>query len=149
MQSRVASPARATSMPLPPAGLTRLADEQAALQRVATLVARGAPPDELFAAVSGEVGRLLQAGQTAMIRYESDGTATRVAAWSAAGGASLPGWRERIGGNSLTTVVRQTGRPARISSYADASGATGAVARQAGFRSAVGTPIIVQCDSSP
>jgi signal transduction histidine kinase len=126
------------------AALTRLAQEQAALQRVATLVARGAPPDELFAAVSGEVGRLLQAGQTAMIRYEPDGTAARVAAWSAAGGAVVPPWRERVGGRNLTTVVWQTGRPARVGSYADASGAAGAVARKAGFRSAVGTPIIVQ-----
>ena len=38
------------------APLTRLAEEQAALRRVATLVARGAPPEEVFAAVAEEVG---------------------------------------------------------------------------------------------
>ena len=43
-------------------GLARLAEEQAALRRVATLVAHGVPPEEVFAAVAEEVGRLLPAG---------------------------------------------------------------------------------------
>ena len=54
--------------------LTRLADEQAALRRVATLVAQGVPPAELFAAVAAEVGGLLRADVTGMVRYEGDGT---------------------------------------------------------------------------
>jgi len=126
------------------AGLTRLAEEQAALQRVATLVACGSPSEELFAAVPGEVGRLLQAGQTAMIRYETDGTATLVAAWSRTGDAAPLGARERLGGNNLTTIIWQTSRPARIDSYANASGAPAAVARKVGFRSAAGAPVIVR-----
>jgi signal transduction histidine kinase len=126
------------------AGLTRLAEEHSALQRVATLVARGAPPGEVLASVPGEAGRLLQAAQTAMIRYEPDGTATLVAGWSAAGAASPTGGREPLGGNNLITIVSQTRRPARIENYAGASGPAAAVARGVGFRSAVGTPIIVQ-----
>jgi signal transduction histidine kinase len=126
------------------AALTRLAEEQAALRRVATLVARGAPPDEVFAAVSEEAGRLLQAGQTTMNRYEPDGTVTVVASWSRTGRAVPIGAREPLGGNNLTTIVAQTRRPARLGSYADASGPAAAVAREAGFRSAIGTPIIVQ-----
>jgi K+-sensing histidine kinase KdpD len=47
--------------------LTRLADEQAALRRVATLVAQGVPSSELFAAVTGEVGRLLRADLAGML----------------------------------------------------------------------------------
>ena len=50
--------------------LARLADEQAALRRVATLVAQGVPAGELFAAVTEEVGRLLSADAAATIRYE-------------------------------------------------------------------------------
>ena len=46
-----------------------LAGEQAALRRVATLVARGAPPAEVFAAVAEEVGRVLQADRTFLARY--------------------------------------------------------------------------------
>lgn len=67
------------------ARLRQLADEQAALRRVATLVASGAPTDELFAAVPQEAGQLLQADQTTMIRYGSDGTSTVVASWRRTG----------------------------------------------------------------
>ena len=59
-----------------------LAGEQAALRRVATLVARETPPAEVFAAVTEEVGRLLKVDIATMLRYESDATATVVAAWS-------------------------------------------------------------------
>jgi signal transduction histidine kinase len=131
--------------------LAQLVEEQAssrrveaALRRVAKLVAREAPTDELFAAVSEEVGRLLPAGQTTMVRYESDGTATLVAAWSKRGGTVPLGAQERLGGNNLIAAVWQTGHQARIGIYPVASGGTGMVAREAGFRSAVAAPVIVQ-----
>jgi GAF domain-containing protein len=60
----------------------RLGDEQAALRRVATLVARERPPAEIFAAVGEEVGRVLPVEDTAVLRYEHDGTATIVATWA-------------------------------------------------------------------
>ena len=66
------------------AALARLAEEQAALRRVATLVARGVPPEEVFAAVAEEVGRLLPVGYAHLVRYEPDRTLTIVAAWGAA-----------------------------------------------------------------
>src|SRR6266851_455185 len=125
--------------------LARLLSEQAALRRVATLVARGAPADELFAAVPEEAGQLLQAGQTTMIRYESDGTATIVASWRRTGEDVPPiGDRQRLGGKNLTTIISQTRCPARIDGYADASGGPAVAAREAGFRSAAGAPVIVQ-----
>jgi signal transduction histidine kinase len=133
------------------AKLAHLAGEQAssgpveaALRRVATLVAHGGQPQEVFAAVSAEAGQLLQADRTTMCRYEQDGTATIVARWSAAGGAVSIGAREPLGGNNITSIIAQTGRPARIDAYGDASGPVGRVAQGVGFRSAVGTPIIVQ-----
>jgi signal transduction histidine kinase len=126
-------------------GVARLAEEQAALRRVATLVARGAPADEVFAAVPEEAGQLLHAGQVMMIRYGSDGTSTVVANWRRTGEAVPPaGARERLGGKNLTTIISQTRRPARIDSYADACGAIAVSAREAGFRSAAGAPIMVQ-----
>jgi signal transduction histidine kinase len=127
------------------AGLTRLAEEQAALRRVATLVARGAPAEELFAAVTKEAGQLLQTGQTTRIRYESAGTSNVVASWRRTGEAVPPiGARERLGGQNLTTIISRTRRLARIDNYDDASGPVAVAARDAGFRSAAGAPIIVQ-----
>ena len=59
----------------------RLADEQAALRRVATMVAREREAPEVFAAVAEEVGRLLPVEDAAMMRYEDDGSAMIVASW--------------------------------------------------------------------
>ncbi len=59
--------------------LRLLADEQAALRRVATLVAQGVSATEVFDAVAAETCELLGADSTYLLRYESDGTATVVA----------------------------------------------------------------------
>jgi signal transduction histidine kinase len=126
------------------AGLGRLAEEQAALRRVATLVARGAPPEEVVAAVVEEVGQLLPVDLVGMGRYEPDRSETIVASWGGAVERFPVGERLRLGGENLATVVFETGRPARRDSYVDASGAVGVNARETGFRSAVGTPIIVE-----
>jgi signal transduction histidine kinase len=121
-----------------------LAEEQAALRRVATLVARGAPPEEVFAAVVDEVGRLLPVDIVGMGRYESDGTVGIVASWGGAVDYFPVGSRPRLGGKNLTTIVFETGHPARMDNYADASGQVGVAARRTGFRSSVATPIIVE-----
>ncbi|MCW3043099.1 MAG: histidine kinase [Actinobacteria bacterium] len=121
-----------------------LAEEQAALRWVATLVARGAPQEELFAAVAEEVGRLLSVASVAIGRYESDGTMTIVATWGRLGDRFPVGGRWTLGGKNLVTIVLETGRPARIDSYADASGSVGAAVREEGIGSGVGTPIIVE-----
>jgi PAS domain S-box-containing protein len=121
-----------------------LADQEAALRRVATLVARGAPPQEVFAAVTEEVGMLLPVEFAYMGRYESDDTVTLVAGWSRTGDLFPSGARHILGGKNLGTLVFETGRPARIDTYADSSGPLGVAARDWGVRSAVGTPIIVE-----
>jgi signal transduction histidine kinase len=124
------------------AGLARLAEEQAALRRVATLVARGTRPEEVFAAVTNEVGQLLSVDLANLCRYESDGTLTFVAS----SGKRIPvGSRWPLGGQkNLATLVRDTGRSARIDSYADATGPIADGIREEGVRSAVGSPIIVE-----
>jgi signal transduction histidine kinase len=125
------------------AQLAQLADEQAALRRVATLVARGVPPSEVLTAVAREVGLLLGADVTYMARYESDRTATGVAAWSQAGDQIPVGTRGDLEGDSVAGLVLRTGRPARMQGYENARGAWGAVGRELGLCSAVGTPIIL------
>jgi GAF domain-containing protein len=126
------------------AGLVQLVEEQAALRRVATLVARGTPPEAVFAAVTEEIGRLLPVEYTYLGRYEPDGMLALVASWGRAGKRFRAGSRGRVGGKNLVTIVFETARSARIDSLADASGPLGVAARESGVRSAVGTPILVE-----
>ena len=123
--------------------LARLADEQAALRRVATLVARGVPPPEVFAAVAREVGLLFGVDATHMARYELDGTATGVAGWSPSGGHKPVGTRVNTEGESIVGIVLRTGRAARVHNYENVSGAAAALGRELGLRSSVGAPIVV------
>jgi PAS domain S-box-containing protein len=123
--------------------LAALADEQAALRRVATLVARQSPSVEIFAAVADEVGRLLRVQDTTIFRYEDDGTATVVAD---RGDRAVPlpiGSRVPLDGDSATALVRRTGRPARIDDFSNATGALADYTRIAGIGSTVGSPIVV------
>ncbi len=109
--------------------LRQLAGERAALRRVATLVARGAAPEKVFAAVAEEVGQLFPVDLATMCRYEPGRTLTSVAAWGA-GVAGFPvGSRWSLGGKNIATLVFETARPARVDSYADASGPIGVAAR--------------------
>ncbi|MEA2445967.1 MAG: hypothetical protein QOJ12_3259 [Thermoleophilales bacterium] len=121
----------------------RLAKEQAALRRVATLVAREASPEEVFAAVAEEVGLLLTVGVTTMFRYEDDGAATVVARWGERFGLFEVGARHTLEGDNVTGIVRRTGRPARIDDYARATGGLGTAVREGGLRAAVASPIVV------
>jgi len=121
-----------------------IADDQAALRRVAVVAARAAPPGEVFAAVTEEVGRLLGAGHAAMSRYDPDGAVRVVAAWSSTGAAVPVGTRVGVGGRNVHTLVFRTGRAARLDDYAGVSGAAADVAREFGFRAAVGAPISVE-----
>jgi signal transduction histidine kinase len=126
------------------AGLARLAEQQAALRRVATLVARGVPPEEVFEAVTEEVVRLLGLDSAAMSRYESDGTMSAVTISGRLKDVFPLGRRWSLGGKNVSTLVFETGSPARIESYADATDDLSAALREQGLRSAVGTPILVE-----
>jgi GAF domain-containing protein len=128
------------------ASLTRVAEEQAALRRVATMVARGAAPEEVFAAVTEELARLLPVDLAAMARYEPDGTLNYVASWGRAVDFVPVGSRWPLAGRSVSTIVFETGRPARVDSYADvASAAIGVNTSDTfGVRSGVGTPVIIE-----
>ena len=95
------------------AGYRRVADEQAALRRVATLVARGARPSEVFAAATDEVGRVLGADVTWLRRYLPGPAAASIAAFAA--GERLPPEGPRpLGGHNIATLVHKTGQPARV-----------------------------------
>jgi signal transduction histidine kinase len=122
--------------------LRGFAEEQAALRRVATLVARAAPAEEVFAAVTAEVGRVLSADVALMSRYDPGGTATIVSAWTSTGAAppTSVGTRFELGGRNVHTQVFRSGRPERTP-RAEASGQATDVFRDWGIRTAVGAPI--------
>jgi HAMP domain-containing protein len=102
--------------------LRRLADEQAALRRVATLVARGVPPAQMFSAVTREVGLFSGADLARMERYEADGTVSGVAWWSRHDEQLAVGTRFALEGVSIAALVLQTNGPVRVDSFAQASG---------------------------
>jgi hypothetical protein len=102
--------------------LARLADEQAALRRVATLIARESSSAKVFAAVAEELGRLLDVDATRLVRYEEDETATVVSTWGPPADAVPVGTRMPLGGMNVISLVAETGKPARIDDYAKATG---------------------------
>jgi signal transduction histidine kinase len=121
-----------------------LASEQAALRRVATIVAEGASPGELFSALAEEVGVLLDVDAASILRYETDSTTTVIAGWSD-GAIQLPlGERLPLDGDNLAAEVLRTGKPRRKNDYVGAPGRIAATVRELGVHSAVASPIVVE-----
>ena len=124
--------------------LRGFAEEQAALRRVATLVARAVPPEEVFAAVTAEAGQLLTADLAVLTRYDPDGTEILLGVWDGTGAPPVAvGTRVALGARDVSSLVFQTSRPARIDGYADATGPAAALARELGVRASAGVPISV------
>jgi PAS domain S-box-containing protein len=123
--------------------LRLLMEEQAALRRVATLVAQGAPPEQVFQVVTEEACRLLHFPSAVMQRFDDDGTATIVGRYSAhrPGGFEVGSVVELQEGLANTQVFR-TGRPARAA-YARGQDGVAARMRALGFRSSAAVPVTV------
>src|ERR1700677_5221989 len=124
----------------------RITADQAALRRLATLVARGAEPPEVFEAVVNEMRRCASADTAGLWRYEPNDEMTKLAA------AEHPrlqlakwpvGTRSPVDGSTLAGIVGRTGRPARMDSYENSTGSLAAKVRHTGVRATVGVPVIV------
>ncbi len=124
--------------------LRAIAEEQAALRRVATLVARGAPSRLVFDAVTEEVGRLLPADVTLLCRYDPDGSMVRIGEWSRTPDPIPRVGRARLGGRNVASLVFETGRSARVDDFSGDASPDALAWRSAGLRSAVGAPISVE-----
>jgi signal transduction histidine kinase len=128
--------------------LSRLADEQAALRRVATMVARAPESDQLFSTVAKEVAGVLGVPGVIVTRYEPDGTAVTV---GEAFGPDLAGASKYLGigtpmppdPGTLTALVFETHDPARVDDLSTSPGAVGEVCRAAGLGSGCAGPIVV------
>src|SRR5215218_738678 len=124
--------------------LEALAEEQAALRRVATLAAGDADARQLFDCVCEELGRVLGVESTDILRFEGDGIATVVGGWFAPGGPSFPvGMTIPVEGQTVTAKLYRTGRPQRVDDYSEIGGELAARVRSFGIVSAAGAPIMV------
>jgi signal transduction histidine kinase len=117
----------------------RLGEEQAALRRVATLVAADAPPEEVFQAVTEEACGLLGIPSALLLRYEDEQTATVIGRFGEPHGDFVTGSSLALEEGAARAVLR-TGAPARVE-YRSLSGAIAARMLRFGFRSSVGVPI--------
>jgi signal transduction histidine kinase/PAS domain-containing protein len=124
--------------------LERLAGEQAALRRVATLVAREASQAKVFSAIADGIGQLFGTGDVGMLRYEGDRSQVVLASSGTFKDIFPTGSRQPLGGENAASRVFRTGRPARIDDYGPASAPIGAAVRSTGIRCVVATPIVVE-----
>src|SRR6185437_205093 len=123
--------------------LRELAEEQAALRQVATLVAYESSPDRLVAAVVDHVARVFDVPLVRLIRYEPT-AAIVVGGFSESDDEPFPiGSRWQLDTPGLLATIRHTGHPTRVEDYAQARGDGAGAVRAAGMRSAVGSPILV------
>ncbi|BBY15805.1 sensor histidine kinase [Mycolicibacterium litorale] len=126
------------------AEVSALADQQAALRRVATLVARGAEPAEVYPAAVTELAGGLAVEHVTLIEYDGDDHCVVLAARDSRDTEALRvGERFRMDGDSLSRRIRSTGRPARIDDYAAADGAIAARLHDLRVRAGVGAPVLV------
>ena len=124
--------------------LQALLAEQAALRRVATMVAGCTPAPALFGRVCEELGELLAVKSTDMIRYEDERFATVVGSWTGNDTPSFPvGERIPVEGESVTAKLYRSGRPERVDDYDDVEGELAERLREFGIHSVVGAPIYV------
>jgi signal transduction histidine kinase len=126
------------------ARLRALAAEQAALRRVATLVAGDPDPSEVFAKVCTEVGAILEVESTNLARFENGGWAKVVGGWAADGAPVFPvGADVPLDGDTAVVKVSRSGRPERVDEYAGLAGDLPERLRRLGIASAVAAPIKV------
>jgi len=121
----------------------RITAEQAALRRLATLIAHGASPGEVFGAVAREVGQIMEAPHAAVVRYEPDDTVTTVGIWNS--DMTPLGSRWPLEEGSPAELVARTRAPGRVDIIQDTVGEGDllAVLRDMGINSAVGCPVTV------
>jgi signal transduction histidine kinase len=124
--------------------LRRLADEQTALRRIATLVAHGSQPTAVFEAVCEETGRLFGAATVNLARFTPEGFNQTMAGWSLRGVHVPTGTLLPLEGDTINALVQRTAAPGRFDSYQGASGELAERLRQLGVRSELGAPVIVE-----
>ena len=122
--------------------LQGMAEEQAALRRVATAVAAEVEPERLFGLIAEEVGRALDARIGNILRYNGDGTALVMGVWSEGVDTIPVGATLVLDGDTIAPQIWRTGRPARFDSLDGLTGSLAETLRARGITAAVGAPVI-------
>jgi signal transduction histidine kinase len=120
-----------------------LAQQQAALRRVATLVARGAKPADLYPVAVTELARGLACEHVTLIEFDANDRGLVLAHFDEPGPKFEVGESFPLDGDSLSGRIRHTGEPARIDDYQLVDGTMAARLRDMGLHSGVGAPITV------
>lgn len=125
--------------------LRALAEQQAGLRRIATVVANAVRASDIFPVVTAELAQSLRVGNASLWRYETDGTATLLAAMNDPEQTDLMpvGSRWSMRGQCIAAMVAASGRPARLDNYDSAAGDVAGLVRRLGLRCCAGAPIIV------
>jgi PAS domain S-box-containing protein len=124
--------------------LRRLADEQAALRRVATLAARESSPVEVLEAVADEAARVLEVDAIGMMRFEPDETVTLVAQSETPWDPPPLGTSFTLDGENIVASVHRGGQAARVDDWENSTGSVATMANVLGVRSAVASPVVVE-----
>jgi signal transduction histidine kinase len=124
----------------------QVVSEQAALLRVAVLVARAAPLDELFAAVAEEAACALAVDAGAVLRYVGEERAVVVGSWRVDEKRTMPVNAELDFGRTTSALglVRSSRRPARVAGYENARGELPIVMKSIGMRASVAAPVVAR-----
>jgi GAF domain-containing protein len=124
--------------------LERLAGEQAALRRVATLVAHGSEPRTVFVAVAEETARLLGVNAVSLTRFDSEADMfTKIFGTHGQRSPVPDGATWPVSDCPEGALVLETGRPARIDDWTVLPGLVAAKHVSEGFGQAVAAPIII------
>jgi signal transduction histidine kinase len=125
-------------------GLQMLVSQQAALRRVATLVASGVGAAEVFTAVAEEGARCLHVGHATVYRYEGAKALVPLAVYHEGRLQTLSkGLRVSLTADHIAEQVLRTGQTARMDRDDDAPGPHAGRFRGLGMYSTAGAPIIV------
>jgi PAS domain S-box-containing protein len=122
--------------------LQGMAEEQAALRRVATAVAAEVEPARLFGLIAEEVGRALGARVGNILRFDGDGTAVTMGVWSEGADTIEVGTTLALDGDTIAPQIWRTGRPARFDSLDGMTGELPDTLRSLGIKAGVGAPVI-------
>jgi signal transduction histidine kinase len=123
--------------------LERLAEEQAGLRRVATLVAAQAAADVIFTAVAEEVARLFRTEIGGIARYSPDESLTMIAGWDDGSGSLPIGTRVGLEHERDLVTSLRAGLAVRLTYFEDFSELIAALARDLGIYTTIGAPILV------
>src|SRR5258706_6827264 len=114
-----------------------------AQRRIATLVAGGAPPAEVFAAIAEQVGDVIGLPLVVVWRYESDAVGVVIGARGELRHQFQPGSHWPLDGGAVCALLRKVGRPRRVDDFADVPGTIANAQREAGIRSCPRAPIVI------